>query len=40
MPLKNIPKEISPELLYVLACMGHGDEIGNVFVNPGECGGI
>lgn len=27
MPLKNIPKELSPELLYVLASMGHGDEI-------------
>jgi len=28
MPLKNIPQVISPELLYTLACMGHGDEIG------------
>ncbi|KAK6185341.1 hypothetical protein SNE40_007595 [Patella caerulea] len=27
MPLKNIPKVLSPELLYVLADMGHGDDI-------------
>ncbi|XP_069140397.1 fucose mutarotase-like isoform X2 [Argopecten irradians] len=27
MPLKNIPKILSPDLLYVLAAMGHGDEI-------------
>lgn len=27
MPLKGIPSLISPELLYALASMGHGDEI-------------
>lgn len=27
MPLKGIPELISPELLYALASMGHGDEI-------------
>ncbi|XP_033757691.1 fucose mutarotase-like [Pecten maximus] len=27
MPLKNIPKILSPDLLHVLAAMGHGDEI-------------
>ena len=27
MPLKGIPHLISPELLYALASMGHGDEI-------------
>lgn len=27
MPLKGIPAAISPELLYALASMGHGDEI-------------
>ncbi|KAH3707983.1 fucose mutarotase-like [Dreissena polymorpha] len=27
MPLKNVPKVISPELLFTLASMGHGDEI-------------
>jgi L-fucose mutarotase len=27
MPLKGIPSSISPELLYALASMGHGDEI-------------
>lgn len=27
MPLKGIPKILSPDLLYVLASMGHGDEI-------------
>ncbi|XP_045191077.1 fucose mutarotase-like isoform X1 [Mercenaria mercenaria] len=27
MPLKGIPKIISPDLLYVLASMGHGDEL-------------
>lgn len=27
MPLKGIPNEISPDLLKVLATMGHGDEI-------------
>jgi L-fucose mutarotase len=27
MPLKGIPPAISPELLYALASMGHGDEI-------------
>jgi len=27
MPLKGIPNELSPELLKVLAAMGHGDEI-------------
>ncbi len=27
--LKNIPRILSPELLSVLARMGHGDEIGN-----------
>jgi L-fucose mutarotase len=27
MPLKGIPPSISPELLYALASMGHGDEI-------------
>ena len=27
MPLKGIPPLISPELLYALASMGHGDEI-------------
>ena len=27
MPLKGIPSAISPELLYALASMGHGDEI-------------
>ncbi|CAF1168773.1 unnamed protein product [Adineta ricciae] len=27
MPLKGIPQTISPELLYALASMGHGDEI-------------
>ncbi|CAF1030208.1 unnamed protein product [Adineta steineri] len=27
MPLKGIPQLISPELLYALASMGHGDEI-------------
>ena len=30
MPLKLIPKCLSPDLLYVLASMGHGDEIGKV----------
>jgi len=28
MPLKHIPKVISPDLLHALASMGHGDEIG------------
>ncbi|XP_011448545.3 fucose mutarotase isoform X2 [Magallana gigas] len=28
MPLKNIPKCLSPSLLHALASMGHGDEIG------------
>lgn len=27
MPLKGIPKILSPDLLYILASMGHGDEI-------------
>jgi L-fucose mutarotase len=27
MPLKGVPPSISPELLYALASMGHGDEI-------------
>jgi L-fucose mutarotase len=27
MPLKGVPHLISPELLYALASMGHGDEI-------------
>ena len=27
MPLKGIPNQISPQLLKVLAAMGHGDEI-------------
>jgi len=27
MPLKGVPQLISPELLYALASMGHGDEI-------------
>lgn len=27
--LKNIPRILSPQLLSVLARMGHGDEIGN-----------
>ncbi|XP_048744741.1 fucose mutarotase-like isoform X2 [Ostrea edulis] len=27
MPLKNVPKCLSPNLLHVLASMGHGDEI-------------
>ncbi|KAL4231062.1 hypothetical protein ACF0H5_008645 [Mactra antiquata] len=27
MPLKGIPSVISPDLLYVLASMGHGDEL-------------
>lgn len=26
--LKGVPSVLSPELLYVLARMGHGDEIG------------
>lgn len=26
--LKGIPKVLSPELLFALARMGHGDEIG------------
>ncbi|MEQ6118852.1 L-fucose mutarotase [Reichenbachiella sp. MALMAid0571] len=35
--LKGIPKIISPDLLYVLACMGHGDEIVLADANfPGE----
>ena len=27
MPLKNIPGSINPELLYILAKMGHGDKL-------------
>ncbi|XP_060557392.1 fucose mutarotase-like isoform X2 [Ruditapes philippinarum] len=27
MPLKGVPNILSPDLLYVLASMGHGDEI-------------
>ncbi len=27
MPLKGIPESITPELLYALAKMGHGDRI-------------
>ena len=33
--LKNIPRILSPELLSVLARMGHGDEIGKLLLyNP------
>ncbi|KAK3094843.1 hypothetical protein FSP39_006947 [Pinctada imbricata] len=28
MPLKTIPRCLSPDLLHTLAAMGHGDEIG------------
>lgn len=28
--LKGIPKVLSPELLFALARMGHGDEIGEL----------
>lgn len=31
--LKGIPAVLSPDLLYVLAKMGHGDEIGMI-CNP------
>jgi L-fucose mutarotase len=27
MPLKGVPKVLSPQLLQILSCMGHGDEI-------------
>lgn len=46
MPLKGIPAIISPDLLHVLARMGHGDEIGRVmmeffvsFRKAGNCKG-
>jgi len=29
--LKGIPSALSPELLYALAKMGHGDELGMIF---------
>lgn len=29
--LKGIPSILSPELLYALAKMGHGDELGMIF---------
>lgn len=29
--LKGIPSVLSPELLYALAKMGHGDELGMYF---------
>ena len=34
--LKNIPRILSPQLLSVLARMGHGDEIGKIksWMNP------
>lgn len=34
MPLKLVPRIVSPDLLFVLSSMGHGDEIGiyNIFV--------
>ena len=28
MPLRKIPKVVSPDLLHALCSMGHGDEIG------------
>lgn len=31
--LKGIPSVLSPELLYALAKMGHGDELGMWFQN-------
>lgn len=31
--LKGIPSVLSPELLYALAKMGHGDELGMFFLN-------
>ena len=30
--LKSIPRILSPELLYVLSRMGHGDEIGEYVI--------
>ena len=35
MVLKGIPSVLSPELLYVLAQMGHGDELGMLAVTIG-----
>lgn len=29
--LKGIPSVLSPELLYALAKMGHGDELGMIY---------
>ena len=38
--LKNIDPRLSPELLYVLRAMGHGDELAIVDANyPGESAG-
>lgn len=31
--LKGIPKVLSPELLFALARMGHGDEIGELLAS-------
>jgi L-fucose mutarotase len=40
MMLKTIPPLIGPDLLHVLACMGHGDEIAIVDANyPAESAG-
>jgi len=36
MPLKGIPFILSPDLLYVLAAAGHGDEIGKNYTNCHE----
>jgi L-fucose mutarotase/ribose pyranase (RbsD/FucU family) len=41
--LKGIPKVLSPELLFALARMGHGDEIGEhekLAARPSDRGAI
>lgn len=41
--LKGIPKVLSPELLFALARMGHGDEIGEhekLVARPSDRGAI
>ena len=36
--LKGVPRILSPELIYVLAQMGHGDEIGEWAAVPWKLG--
>lgn len=35
--LRGIPSVLSPELLYALAKMGHGDELGMIITRIQSC---